>query len=109
MAGTAGRQSPGTPCGLCPKDAVKPESGFGRSNISAANDCLGAKRGANDRRFWAMPGTIRPLRSRTSCQRRSITVASITSSSLTLLYACRIVASASCAGGTGGWPFVLSA
>jgi len=48
------------------------------------------------------------MQSRTSCQRRSITVASITSSSLTFAYACRIVASASLAGGTGGCPFGLS-
>jgi hypothetical protein len=47
--------------------------------------------------------------SSTSCQRRSITVASITSSSLTPAYACTSVASASWAGGTGGWPFGLSA
>ncbi len=38
-----------------------------------------------------------------------MTVASITSSSLTPAYACTIVASASLAGGTGGCPFGLSA
>jgi hypothetical protein len=53
-------------------------------------------------------GSSAPMQSRTSCQRRSITVASITSSSLTFVYACRIVASASRAGGTGGCPFGLS-
>jgi hypothetical protein len=54
-------------------------------------------------------GSSAPRQSRTSCQRRSITVASITSSSLTPVQACRIVASASWAGGTGGCPFELSA
>jgi hypothetical protein len=49
------------------------------------------------------------MQSSTSCQRRSITIASITSSSLAPVYACTIVASASRAGGTGGCPFGLSA
>jgi hypothetical protein len=53
-------------------------------------------------------GSSAPMQSRTSCQRRSITVASIISSSQTPVQACRIVASASRAGGTGGWPFGLS-
>jgi hypothetical protein len=47
--------------------------------------------------------------SNTSCQRRSITVASITSSSLAPVEACRIVARPSSAGGTGGCPTGLSA
>src|SRR2546430_16361893 len=44
--------------------------------------------------------------SSTNCQRRSITVASITSSSETPVYASRMSARAKMAGATGGWPRV---
>jgi hypothetical protein len=54
-------------------------------------------------------GRSASMQSSTSCQRRSITVASITSSSDTPAYACKIVAKASCAGGMGGCPLGLSA
>src|SRR4030095_12297144 len=40
----------------------------------------------------------------TNCQRRSMVVASITSSSETCVYAWSSIARASWAGGTGGWP-----
>ena len=49
-------------------------------------------------------GSVQSRQSRTSCQRRSIVVASITSSSEAPVYAWRMVARASWAGGMGGWP-----
>jgi len=43
--------------------------------------------------------------SRTTCHRRSAAMTSTTSASDAPVYACRIVANANCAGGTGGCPF----